>query len=121
MDEQMSTSGASWHTERVPSRAPLPDMPPRVAAVQRVLSSTTRMVCLLDVLAHPGSQRSEIQERTGLSSAGVRFALRDLEETEHIVTDIEDGASRVGKRVHYSARATLLSSDLVALREWMIR
>ncbi len=107
------------HNKEMPSRLRPLDMPERPAMALKALTGISRLATIRFLLDHPDSPRSEIIQATGMSAAGARIALMDLEEFGYVTASI--AGPRSGRNVRYSANRATITDDLCALLAWTIR
>lgn len=120
IDRLLTTAaGMVGQNREMPSRLD-PEMPERVACALKAVSGNARLLILRFLLAHPESTRPAIMEASGMSAAGTRTALLELEESGYISADV-DGNKRNGRTVRYTANRALLTDDMLAFTAWLLR
>lgn len=95
-----------------------PDMPARVAAAQRAISSTARLTVLRFLLGNPGSTRAEVSTGAGIGSKSTWVALKELQELG-FVDVTQDAGTGPGANHRFSVDGSRLSEDLGALVAWI--
>jgi len=113
LDDVLSAAAKLGQDGGMPTRL-TPELPPRVAAAHKAVSSTARVLVLRYLMAHPESTRTEIAEGSEQPRGSAWFALRELEELGYAVH------TGTGRSYRYSIDSEKLRRDLLEFVEWTL-